>query len=75
MRPHGQQQALARRRQEQEQLALDRRPARVLAAGETCPICGNADGWWLDDENPPVFEPCWAHEQLPDHVRKEAPRR
>lgn len=72
MRPHGQQQALARRRQEQEQLALDRSAPRVLVDGP-CPVCDDHDGWWLDDENPPVWEPCWAHEPLPDTTRKERP--
>lgn len=71
---YAQQRAHAERRSVQEQLALERRPPRVLLPGEECPVCGNADGWWLDDEDPPVFEPCWAHEPLPDHVRKETPR-
>lgn len=62
----------AQRRAVQEQLALDRRP-RVLLGDEECPICLNADGWWIDDEDPPYFEPCWAHEPLDPDRRKERP--
>lgn len=40
---------------------------------EVCVVCDDHDGWWLDDETPPTWEPCWAHEPLPDHVRKETP--
>ena len=40
--------ALAARRAEQEQLALDRSAPRVLVDGP-CPVCDDHDGWWLDD--------------------------
>lgn len=56
MNPH------ARRHAARHQLALDHAPARSSTA--PCPICQDQDGWWLDDEDPPVWEPCWAHESL-----------
>lgn len=53
-----------------QQLRFDRpeRPKRH----EVCVVCDDHDGWWLDDENPPVWEPCWAHEPLPDDRRRPA---
>lgn len=69
----GRARAHAARRADHDQLALDRQPPRVLLDGP-CPVCDDHDGWWIQEGEATEWEPCFAHEPLPDHVRKETPR-
>lgn len=69
MMHRGQQQALARRRAVQEQLALERAP--TVAPGDACRVCLGQGGWDAPatPDEPAEWVECWACD--PDPARKE----